>query len=91
MQYVSAVNFVYGARFTAGWIEVISIWQHVRRDKMEYKVLKIAIGGFIFIGFFLLVLFYRTHNPLFADCIRIIIFLTVGYIFGYYGKYLDEE
>ena len=58
---------------------------------MAHKILKMAVGGFIFIGFFLLVLFHRTHNPLFADGMRIIIFLMVGYIFGYYGKYLDEE
>ena len=37
MQYVSAVNFVYGARFTAGLIGVINIWQRVKEAK-DYEI-----------------------------------------------------
>jgi hypothetical protein len=43
MQYVSAVNFVYGARFTAGLIGVINNWQRVKEAK-EYEIQKNRIN-----------------------------------------------
>lgn len=57
---------------------------------MAYKTLKIAIGCFILIMVLLSVSFYITQNPVFFNGIPIVMNILVGYVFGYYGKYLDE-
>jgi hypothetical protein len=43
MQYVSAVNFAYGARFTAGLIGAINIWQRVKEVR-DYEIQKNRIN-----------------------------------------------